>query len=92
MGDFNARPPWQTRVETTLATILAVEGLHKEFPKEVYEGGGEARYYTSCSAVPNKSIDHIFYNDRVKCLSARVLQDAGTGSDRLPLMMEFAFN
>jgi endonuclease/exonuclease/phosphatase family metal-dependent hydrolase len=92
LGDFNARPPWQTQNETTLATILAVQGLHKEFPKEAYEGGDQVRYYTSSSGRPNKSIDHVFYNDKVKCLSARVLQDAGTGSDHLPVMMEFAFN
>ncbi len=91
LGDFNARPPWQTD-ETTIATIMAVPGVHKEFPKEVYEGGDESLYYTSSSGRPNKSIDHIFYNDKVKFISARVLQDAGTGSDHLPVMMEFAFN
>ena len=91
MGDFNARPPWRTD-EPTIATILAVPGVHKEFPKEAYESGDEARYFTSSSARPNKSIDHIFYNDKIKCLSAQVLQDAGTGSDHLPVLMEFAFN
>lgn len=91
LGDFNARPPWQTD-EPTLASLLAVEGLHKEFPEEAYKGGNETRLYTSSSGNPRSSIDHIFYNDKIKCLSARVLQDAGTGSDHLPVMMEFTFN
>lgn len=88
LGDFNARPPWKTK-ETTLATILAVEGLHKEFPKEAYESGNEAQYFTSSSGNPKSSIDHVFYNDKIRFVSARVLQDAGMGSDHLPVMMEF---
>jgi len=91
LGDFNARPPWQTN-EPTLASILSVEGLRKEFPEEAYQSGNETRLYTSSSGNPRSSIDHIFYNDKIKCLSARVLQDAGTGSDHLPVMMEFTFN
>ena len=90
LGDFNARPPWRTE-DSTLATLLAVEGLHKEFPQELSEGGDEARYYTSPSGRPRQSIDHIFYNDKITCLRAQVLQDAGTGSDHLPVMMEFSF-
>jgi endonuclease/exonuclease/phosphatase family metal-dependent hydrolase len=88
LGDFNAGPPWQTD-DTTLATIMAIEGLHKEFPEAAYREADEARLYTASSSRPRKSIDHIFYNDQVRCLSARVLQDAGTGSDHLPVMMEF---
>jgi len=90
LGDFNARSPWETE-ETTLASILAVEGMRKEFPQELYEGGDEAKYHTASSGRPRKSIDHILFNDKITCLKARVLQDAGTGSDHLPVMMEFAF-
>ncbi len=91
LGDFNARPPWQTD-EPTIATILAVPGMHKEIPKETYEAEGERTFYTSNSGHPTKTIDHIFYNDKIKCINAKVLKDAGTGSDHLPVMMEFEFN
>ncbi|MBN2311186.1 MAG: endonuclease/exonuclease/phosphatase family protein [Candidatus Hydrogenedentes bacterium] len=93
LGDFNARAPWTKGGAEGggLDAILAVENLHKAIPKEAYERDGEEVYYTASSNHPRQSIDHIFYNDKIRWLSAAVLQDAGTGSDHLPVLMEFDF-
>lgn len=93
LGDFNSRPPWATRPsrDRALANFLEMEGLYKAIPKPVYERDGEKKHFTASSKQPRSSIDHIFYNDHIERLEARVMQDAGTGSDHLPVMMEFSF-
>ncbi|MCP4642199.1 MAG: metal-dependent hydrolase [bacterium] len=93
LGDFNSRPPWASNFHggRALANFIETEGLHKAIPREAYEGDGEKECFTASSSHPRSSIDHIFYNDRIECLTAHVMQDAGTGSDHLPVMMEFSF-
>ena len=91
LGDFNAELPWRSKGEQTMANILAAEGFRSAIPEEAFKGDGAQRQFTAPSNAPRGSIDHILHNERIECLSARVIRDAGTGSDHLPVMMEFAF-
>lgn len=94
IGDFNAQPPWtdggadeQGRPDRTIANILEQTGLRKAIPEEAYSD--ENRQLTFPSDDPFVSLDHIFYNEYIERLEARVLSDAGTGSDHLPVLMTF---
>lgn len=93
LGDFNALPPWCEGGpgEETLDNILSLEGIRSAIPEETYTAGPPRTHFTAPADDPVKAIDHIFYNDRIRCLRARVMQDAGTGADHLPVLMEFSF-
>ncbi len=98
LGDFNAQPPWvdsgmdeNGRPDNTIVTILEQTGLHKAIPEGEYGAGPGEGHLTFPSGTPSVCLDHIFYNEHIERLSARVLSEAGTGSDHLPVMMSFRF-
>lgn len=98
LGDFNAQPPWvdagadeNGRPDSTIATILQETGLRKAIVEEAYGEAPGDRQLTFPSGNPAVCLDHIFYNEHIEGLSARVLSDAGTGSDHLPVVMTFRF-
>ena len=104
LGDFNAAPEWvqrqgesintdadtELRDDTTLAILLADTGLTLAIPEADYADGAAPRHNTFSSANPTAPIDHIFYNSHIERLTARALQDAGTGSDHFPILMTFS--
>lgn len=99
LGDFNAQPPWvdagadeNGRPDGTIATILRETGLQKAIAEEAYGEAPADRQLTFPSGSPAACLDHIFYNEHIEGLSARVLSDAGTGSDHLPVVMTFRIN
>ena len=97
VGDFNAVPPWaeepdvpespETVRDGTIETLLKV-GLEPAIPEGAYAAAPE-QFHTFRSDNPRAAIDHIFYNRYIEPHSARVLQDAGTPSDHLPVLFEF---
>lgn len=103
LGDFNAIPQWaekskygdptQPRVDlsqdATISIILEKTGFSKAIPKERYEGDLEREHYTWPADDPSVGVDHIFYNRFIEPIEARVVRDAGTGSDHLPVMFSF---
>lgn len=96
LGDFNAQPPWigeradrEGESDATIANILEGTGLNKAIPETEYGDSPETSHLSFPSDTPNVALDHIFYNDHIERLSARVLHDAGTGSDHLPVLMTF---
>lgn len=103
LGDFNATPQWvvdskfgdptqpgvDLSQDPTITRILEKTGFSKAIPRDAYEGDREREHYTYPSDAPSVNIDHIFYNRFVKKIDARVLRDAGTGSDHLPVMLRF---
>lgn len=98
LGDFNAQPPWvdsgideNGRPDNTIVTILEQTGLHKAIAEGEYGAGPGQRHLTFPSGAPAVCLDHIFYNEHIERVSARVMSEAGTGSDHLPVMMTLRF-
>ncbi|UTW66026.1 endonuclease/exonuclease/phosphatase family protein [bacterium SCSIO 12643] len=91
-GDFNSTPPnasdpWQD--DHVIQTLLA------DYQMEMAIGlsenqQNENRYFTFSSASPSKRIDYFFYNPKfIQFIDARVVSEAGTISDHLPVRMKF---
>ena len=90
LGDFNASAELKDG-DNTIATIMKGEHIAKAISDSSYYANREA-FYTYSSASPRWKIDYIFYNkDQLKAVSARVVGEAGTISDHLPVLMKFAF-
>lgn len=103
-GDFNATFPWATRNpdilryhaskdpahERSVATLLEA-GLKPAVSREAAGGGRENEFYSFRSAWPHITLDHLFYNDRLDCVEARVLQDTPPASDHYPVVATFRF-
>ncbi len=90
LGDFNATPPWEDDSDETMPIILDRTRFTMAISEAAYTENPDAQYSFS-SANPFQSIDHILYSEHIEALDARVLRDAGTGSDHLPIMMRFRF-
>lgn len=82
LGDFNSD---QQDENPTIVELLELDGIHTaNLQGEDYE-----RTYPSND--PIERLDYIFYNDKVKCNSSKVLPEFGQASDHLPMMMNFSF-
>lgn len=104
LGDFNAAPEWVQRQgasinadadtelldDITLTILLEDTGLTNALPEADYADGRAALHNTFSSKNPTAPIDHIFYNRYIERVTARALQDAGTGSDHFPVLMTFS--
>ncbi|MEX2015467.1 MAG: endonuclease/exonuclease/phosphatase family protein, partial [Candidatus Hydrogenedentales bacterium] len=97
IGDFNAVPPWAEdpdvpqspeTVRDATIQILLDAGLESAVPEGAYAEAPD-RFHTFQSDEPRAAIDHIFYNRFIEPHAARVLQDAGSPSDHLPVYFEF---
>jgi len=92
LGDFNAEPPWVGdggdggEPDRTMDLIFEETGLRAAIPESAYEDGD---HFTFSSWEPGVRIDHILYNEWIEGVDARVLADAGEGSDHLPVLMTF---
>ena len=91
MGDFNARPGFDSLIEKepTIPLILRETGLKSAVDPEEYLGSPE-KHYTFSSAEPYEKIDYIFYDStRIEMIDSRVVHEAGSLSDHLPVLMKF---
>ena len=91
-GDFNSTPPyiaqpWQD--DHVIQTLLADYQMEMAIGLEE-NNKNEADYFTFSSETPTKRIDYFFYNPKfVQFIDARVVHEAGTISDHLPVSMRF---
>jgi endonuclease/exonuclease/phosphatase family metal-dependent hydrolase len=91
-GDFNSTPPhasepWQD--DHVIQTLLA--DYQMEMAIGLTENAkNESDYFTFSSESPSKRIDYFFYNPKfIQFIDARVIHEAGTISDHLPVSMRF---
>lgn len=83
LGDFNSDPVDEN---ASILELLKLEGVQiANLPSSNYEK-------TFPSNEPVERLDYIFFNDRIKCNSSRVLTEFGQASDHLPMLMNFSFN
>ena len=103
IGDFNSLPPQATiksdfkdepeanfNSDTTMLSFLETPGLTEACPFGDYKKD-ETATFTFPSDEPTRRLDYIFYNDKLKRVSWRVVKEAGSTSDHLPVVMEFQF-
>lgn len=93
LGDFNCIPPFEGNgnFEETINNILDYPQLKMVTKKEDYRTQPEA-FFTFNSEQPFQKIDYIFYNSRYfECLESRVLHEAGSISDHLPMYARLKF-
>lgn len=102
MGDFNARPPFASEQATdpegnpmeerTTAIFFEDLGLQDAIAELEYMADEEANF-TFSSGEPFEKLDYIFYDpDVLTPIEGRVMTEAGTISDHLPVSMTFTFN
>ncbi|MEM1271647.1 MAG: endonuclease/exonuclease/phosphatase family protein [Bacteroidota bacterium] len=97
VGDFNSTPPAATdqhgfagyeddfRSDDTIEHLLEAPGLQMAHTPET-----EALGFTYPSDVPVMKLDYVFYDsDSIDPVRARVVHEAGTASDHLPVWFEF---
>lgn len=75
-GDFNSTADCQA--DETLAHLRAVEGL-------TIGTGCAAQWHTYPADGPSEGIDHILVGPGIRLIGTKVLHQAGTASDHLPL-------
>lgn len=86
LGDFNSIPPLKSGNRTTVAVFLEEEGLSSAVPEPFFNHTNAMTYPAD---VPKEQIDYIFYTTKdFESISWRVLGDALTASDHLPLLWE----
>jgi endonuclease/exonuclease/phosphatase family metal-dependent hydrolase len=102
LGDFNSPPPYASKLKNfpegdptedytndkTISIVLSEKSLRMAIPEERYKKN-EKQFFTYSSEKPYESIDHIFYNEKIIPVSSEVINDAGTGSDHLPVYFQF---
>lgn len=90
IGDFNAEPQdFKTTNDKTMSIILEGENIaHAYTPEDLL--GAPAQHCTFSSENPTYKIDYILYNpDWIKPLDYKVLTNASSISDHLPVWMRF---
>lgn len=98
-GDFNALPPEAEQralfedepgisyeSDRTIAIFRSIEGLFDAFPAELMDEDPQ-RYMTFPSDRPNRKLDHLFHSPEFDVVEARVVHEAKTYSDHLPLLV-----
>ncbi len=103
VGDFNCVPTNSTKVDNykgypedtyrndeTMKMLLAEGSLTPAITEARYISN-EKKFYTFSSGRPERKLDYIFYNDKIRFVKSRVINEAGTGSDHLPIYLEFQF-
>ena len=93
LGDFNCIPPFEENgeQEQTIRDILDLPNLKMVTKQEDYHSQ-PIDFFTFNSEHPYQKIDYIFYNNRyIDCLDYRVLHEAGSVSDHLPLYARLRF-
>jgi len=103
VGDFNCVPTNSTKVDNykgypedtyrndeTMKMLLAEVSLKPAITEARYISD-EKKYYTFSSGRPERKLDYVFYNDKIRFMKSRVMNDAGDGSDHLPIYFEFQF-
>ena len=99
-GDFNSVPPNATlkhafpdepdqdmRQDQTI-TIASLMELKEIVSKQEYQAD-EAKYFTFPSLDPNRRLDYLWHSDRLKLVEGRIMHEAGTWSDHLPVAARF---
>lgn len=103
LGDFNTVPVWADKKtgypdefqdyagEETLLVVMNDLGLKPAFDKQSFKGD-QSGTLTFPSAAPTRKLDHIFYDpEAIEPISRRVVKEAGSASDHLPVAMTFRF-
>jgi endonuclease/exonuclease/phosphatase family metal-dependent hydrolase len=98
-GDLNAVPPeaevrhaypdeprTDHREDDTVALLRAVAGLADAVPAATYSASPGA-FHTFPAEAPNRMLDHLFAGAGFEVIDARVVREAGTVSDHLPLLV-----
>ncbi|MTI29639.1 endonuclease/exonuclease/phosphatase [Cytophagales bacterium RKSG123] len=92
IGDFNSRQRMtnnQNEQEATIDLFRNEPNLTMAISDKEFNTAPED-FFTFDSGKPYEKIDYIFYtNDKIKMVKAKVLKDAGTISDHLPVLMKF---
>ncbi len=91
MGDFNCPPPYAKEpfFESTISSLLGIPSLKSSINREKYNSEPK-NCFTYSSEVPTQRIDYIFYNSLfLNCIEAKVVKEAGTISDHLPVYSRF---
>ncbi|MCC7386239.1 MAG: endonuclease/exonuclease/phosphatase family protein [Deltaproteobacteria bacterium] len=78
-------PETDHREDRTLTIFRGVEGLTPAFSPEAIRAE-PSRYFTFPSHAPNRGLDHLFVGRGFRVLEARVVSEAGTTSDHLPVL------
>ncbi len=103
LGDFNTVPIWAAKKtdfpdefqdytgENTLSVVMDEIGLKPAFDEPEFQGD-QSGLLTFPSASPTRMLDHIFYDPKtIQPVSWRIVKEAGTASDHLPVAMTFRF-
>ena len=94
LGDFNSTLPeaeFQYEKEETMNILRSLDYMKPALPDSLYLKN-ESEYLTFNSEEPSIRIDYIFYDSRYLQMDhARVLREAGSISDHLPIMAYLRF-
>ena len=91
LGDFNDEPaydPMEGEAPSIMELFENEPRMTSAITKEEYMVSPD-QYHTFDSSEPVYMIDYIFYSDQIQKISSRVLNEAGTISDHLPVYLEF---
>lgn len=101
-GDLNSVPEEATlraaypdepsadhREDRTVALIRAVDGLQDTVPPKTFSTK-ESDWLTFPAHAPNRKLDYLFHSPDLGLIEVRVVTEAGTYSDHLPLFARFA--
>lgn len=103
LGDMNSLPPYATKFkgfpdvhnnddytgDNSMETIFTNTNLKSAITKEKYEKN-PLDAFTFYSESPSRKLDYILYNDKIEPITARVITEAKTASDHLPVYFEFS--
>jgi endonuclease/exonuclease/phosphatase family metal-dependent hydrolase len=91
LGDFNSSPEYEDREEKAMKIIMSATNIKSAVAQADYEAN-KNRFYTFSSEEPYVMIDHILYNDKfLTCFDARVVHEAESISDHLPIVTKIVF-
>jgi endonuclease/exonuclease/phosphatase family metal-dependent hydrolase len=102
LGDFNSVPPYEKKLkdfpndpdndnyedDKSMQLIYSEKSLKPAISKEKYLKNSKD-FFTFSSGTPSRTIDHIFYNDKIEYVDSKVLSGAGKGSDHFPVLFRF---
>ncbi len=77
--------------DKTLSHLEAIDGFKNALPETVYRAF-EKDHFSFPSDVPDRRLDHLLVNEKTEVMSMRVVKEAGTLSDHLPILMELKLN
>lgn len=87
--EYPDEPDTDHREDRTVALFRAVDGLFDTVPPKTFSTK-ESDWFTFPAHEPNRKLDYLFHGRGLELIEVRVVTEAGTTSDHLPIFARFA--